>query len=167
MRRTTSAAVLGLWLTLGGATWASAQATDLAAARREIEQWYEENRRAFLAKDFNAIMALRADDFHVIARDGERQERDEMAQRTEGFLMGIDTWNSISFEIDSITVSGDLVSAVVRQHLDRMVPYGTSARRMETWATQNETWRRTPQGLKLYRVDSMRDQRRLINGRPG
>ena len=167
MRRKTFAAVLGLSLTLGGAASARAQETDLAAARREVEAWYEENRRAFLAKDLNAILALRADDFHVITRDGERQERDEMAQRTEGFLMGIESWNSISFEIDSITVSGDLVSAVVRQHLDRMVPRGTSVRKMETWATQNETWRRTPQGLKLYRVDSVRDQRRLINGRPG
>ena len=167
MRRRTSAAVLGLWLTLGGATWASAQEADLAAARGEIEQWYEENRRAYLAKDLKAIMALRADDFHVVTRDGERQGFEEMAQRTEGFLMGIERWNSISFEIDSVTVSGDLVSAVVSQHLDRMVPRGTAVRRIETWATQHETWRRTPQGLKLYRVDSVRDQRRLVNGQPG
>ena len=167
MQGKTCAAVLGVWLTIGGAAWAGAQEPDLAAARREIEQWYEENRRAYLAKDFNAIMALRADDFHVITADGERQERAEMAQRTEGFLMGIESWNSISFEIDSVAVSGEMVSAVVRQYVDRMVARGTGVRRMETWATQRETWRRTPQGLRLYRVDSVRDQRRLINGRPG
>jgi hypothetical protein len=38
---------------------------------------------------------------------------------------------------------------------------------VETWVTQRETWRRTPDGWKLYRVDSVRDQRRLIDGQPG
>jgi hypothetical protein len=38
---------------------------------------------------------------------------------------------------------------------------------METWVTQREIWRRTSEGWKLYRVDSIRDQRRLIDGQPG
>jgi hypothetical protein len=37
---------------------------------------------------------------------------------------------------------------------------------VETWATQRETWRRTADGLKLYRVDGVRDLRRLVDGQP-
>ena len=48
------------------------------------------------------------------------------------------------------------------QDLSRSVPM----RHVETWATQRETWRRTPDGWKLYRVDSVRDQRRLVDGQP-
>lgn len=141
---------------------------DTSTVRRELEQWYEENKRAFLAKDVDAIMALRTEDFHAVTPDGTVRERAEMEQYTRGFLNGIDRWISQSFQIDSLEVSGDLARAIVRQHLDRMALRSDGlVHHLETWVTQREIWQRTSAGWKLYRVDSIRDQRRLIDGEPG
>ncbi|HET6360713.1 MAG TPA: nuclear transport factor 2 family protein [Gemmatimonadota bacterium] len=140
---------------------------DTSAVRREIEQWYDDNERAFLAEDIDAIMALRTEDFHAVGPDGTVRDRAAMENYTIGLLNGIERWISMDFEIDSLEVTGDSSRAVVRQHLVRMAlrPDGL-VHHVETWATQNETWRRTPDGWKLYRVDSVRDQRRLVDGQP-
>ena len=144
-----------------------AGAADTSAVRREIEQWYDDNARAFRTEDVEAIMALRTEDFHTVAPDGTVQDRAAMESRTIGFLNGIERWISMSFDVDSLEVSGDMAEAVMRQHLVRMAlrPDGL-VHHVETWATQNETFRRTPEGWKLYRVDSVRDQRRLVDGKP-
>ena len=142
-------------------------AADAAAVQREIEQWYDENKRAFLAEDVDAIMALRTEDFQAVAPDGRVQDRAAMEQYTIGLLNGIERWISMDFELDSLEVTGDLSRATVRQHIVRMAlrPDGL-VHHVETWATQRETWRRTPDGWRLYRVDSVRDQRRLVDGQP-
>jgi ketosteroid isomerase-like protein len=140
---------------------------DTSAVRRELEHWYDENTRAFRAEDVDAIMALRTEDFQAVTPDGKVQDRAAMEHYTIGLLNGIDRWISLSFDIDSLEVTGDLARATVRQHLVRMAlrPDGL-VHHVETWVTQRETWRRTPGGWKLYRVDSVRDQRRLVDGQP-
>ena len=140
---------------------------DTAAVRRELEQAYEENRRAFLAEDVDAIMALRTEDFHTVAPDGATRDRAAMEQYTIGLLNGIERWIEVTFDIDSLEVSGDLATVVMRQHLIRMALRADGlVHHVETWATQDETWRRTPDGWKLYRVENVRDQRRLVDGQP-
>ena len=142
-------------------------AADPSVVRRALERRYEENVRAFLAKDLAAIMALRTEDFHSVTPDGAVHDRAAMEQRTLGFLNGIDRWIATSFEIDSLEISGDLARAVVRQHADRMALREDGlVHHVETWVVQSETWRRTAEGWKLYRVDGIRDQRRLIDGEP-
>ena len=141
---------------------------DSSSVRRELQEWYDKNQRAFSAKDIGALMALRTDDFHTVTPDGAVRNRAEMEQSTRAFLNGIDRWISQSNDIDSLVVTGDLARAVIHQHLVRMALRSDGkVHHVETWATQNETWRRTPDGWKLYRVDSVRDQRRLIDGQPG
>src|SRR5262249_35925030 len=128
----------------------------------------EENRRAFLAKDFKAIMALRTEDFHSVTPDSMTHDRAEMELSIRAFLDGIDRWISTRIEIDSLEVSGDLASVIAHQHADRMARRNDGkVHHVETWVTQREIWRRTPQGWKLYRVDGLRNQRRLIDGQPG
>jgi hypothetical protein len=141
---------------------------DATSVRRELEAWYERNKRGFLEKNVPAIMALRADDFHTVGPDNVPKNRADMEQYTVGILNGINRWISMSFDLDSIRVSGDTASAVVHQHLVRMAlrPDGL-VHHVETWATQRETWRKTRDGWKLYRVDNVRDQRRLVDGKPG
>jgi hypothetical protein len=91
-----------------------------------------------------------------------------MRDYTIGLLNGIERWNSLTFQIDSLEIFGDEARAIVRQHLDRIAlrPDG-KLHRVETWATQREFWLRSPSGWKLRRVDSVRDQRRLIDGKEG
>jgi ketosteroid isomerase-like protein len=139
----------------------------VAEARRGIEAGYRRNREAFLAKDIQAIMALRTDDFYAITPDGRRSDRAEMETRTVGLLNGIERWIDIHIDIDSLLVYGREADAITRQHLVRMAlrPDG-KVHHVETWVTQRERWRLTPEGWKLAKVDSLRDQKRRVDGKP-
>ena len=54
------------------------------------------------------------------------------------------------------------------QHLVRMsLRNDNKVHRVETWVTQRERWRLTPDGWKLAKVDDIRDQKRLVDGKPG
>jgi ketosteroid isomerase-like protein len=139
---------------------------EAATVRQQLERQYELNRHAFLKEDLDAIMALRTDDFHTVGPDNQTRDRAGMRQYTEGLLNGIERWNDLTFEIDSLEIVDDEARAIVRQHLDRMAlrPDG-KVHHVETWATQREIWLRTPAGWKLRRVDSVRDRRRLVDGK--
>jgi ketosteroid isomerase-like protein len=132
----------------------------------QLERQYELNRQAFLKEDLDAIMALRTDDFRTVDANNQTRDRAGMRQYTEGLLNGIERWNDLTFEIDSLEIVDDEARAIVRQHLDRMAlrPDG-KVHHVETWATQREIWLRTPAGWKLRRVDSVRDRRRLVDGK--
>ena len=81
---------------------------------------------------------------------------------------GIRKWNKLEFTLDSLRVSGDTATAVVSQHLDRMALRPDNAVRLvQTWVTQRETWIRSRGQWLLWRVDQVRNQRRLVDGRRG
>jgi hypothetical protein len=132
-----------LWITLGVVGCAGTHRLNsdptLKEARRGIEEGYRRNRKAFLAKDVKPIMALRTDDFSTIGPDGKLVDRAGMETYTVGLLHGIQRWIEIDFKVH----------------------------RVETWATQRERWRLTPDGWKLAKVDQVRDQKRLVDGAPG
>jgi ketosteroid isomerase-like protein len=149
---------------VSGGVGAAAASTVL----RELQSRYEANRRAFVAKDFDAVMALRTEGFHSVTPDGALHDRAEMEQATRALLDGIDRWIALRFDIDSLEVSGDTARAIVRQHADRMALRADGrVHHVESWVTQRETWWRTPTGWKLHRVDGIRDQRRLVDGQRG
>jgi hypothetical protein len=134
--------------------------------RRELEERYEENQQAYLEKDLAKIMTLRTPDFHTVTADGQTRDRHAMAHYIEGLLNGIERWNDLSLSIDSLTVSGDTARAIVRQYVDRRALRPDNRyHRVQTWVTQRETWLRTPEGWRMWRVDNLRDQRRLVDGK--
>ena len=138
-----------------------------STVRAELERGYEANRKAYLEKDLGAIMALRAPDFHTITPDGTRRDRAAMQLYIEGILNGVDRWIETTFTIDSLTVVGDTAAAIVKQFADRMaLREDGQIHHVQTWVTQRETWIRTPEGWRMWRVDQLRDQRRLIDGKP-
>src|SRR6185436_93632 len=143
-------------------------AADLAAVRKQLEVEYEKNRQAFFRKDVDAIMALRDTGFFTVPPDSQRHDRAWMRQYTEGLLNGIERWIDVTLVIDSLELVGNEARAIVRQHADRMAlrPDG-KVHHVETWVIQRETWIRRSDGWKLYRVDNLRDQRRLVDGKPG
>ena len=141
---------------------------DTAATRKQIEAWYEQNKKAYAAWDLPAVMALRAAGFHAITPDGATQDRVAMERYTEGFLNGVKKWNIMNFTIDSLRVARDTASAIVSQHLDRMALRPDNAvHHVETWVTQRETWIRVQGKWLLWRVDQLRNQRRVVDGKPG
>jgi hypothetical protein len=83
-------------------------------------------------------------------------------------LNGNKKWNRQTVTIDSLRVSGDTAFAIGSQHLDRMALRPDNAvHHVETWVTQRETWIRHGGKWLLWRVDQLRDQRRLVDGQPG
>ena len=135
--------------------------------RKAIEAWYALNTAAFEAKDADAIMALRTDDFHTLTPDGRTNTRADMDARTRTFLERIEHWISQEFVIGTIELDGDLASADVSQRTVRMqrFPDG-SIRKVESAVVQRETWRQTAEGFKLYRVDNIRDGDLLVDDEP-
>lgn len=147
---------------------ASVGTPSLAEARAGIEEGNRRNRDAFLAKDIKAVMALRTDDFHSIAPDGKLLDRAAMEAYSGGVLNGVERWIGLSFEIESLTLNGLEADAITRQHAVRMaLRNDNKVHHVETWVTQRERWRLTPQGWKLAKVDEIRDQKRLVDGEPG
>ena len=135
--------------------------------RKAIEDWYVRNMNGFNAKDVTAIMALRTDDFHTITPDGKVNTRADMEARTIRFLNMIDHFISQDYQIGTIEVEGDLASADITQKTVRMqrLPDGT-LHKVEAGAVQRETWRKTAEGWKLYRVDNIRDSGVLVDDKP-
>ena len=135
--------------------------------RKAVEDWYARNTEAFKAKDVAAIMALRAADFHTITPDGRTNTLSDMKAYTERFLGMIDRFISQEFQIGTINVDGALASADVTQKTIRMqrFPDGT-LHKVEAGVVQRETWKKTTEGWKLYRVDNIRDGYLLVDDKP-
>lgn len=135
--------------------------------RKAIEAWYASNMEAFKAKDVAAIMALRTDDFHTITPDGNVNTRADMEARTRSFLNRIDHFISQDNQIGTIEVEGDLASADITQTTVRMQRFQDGTlHKVEAVAVQRETWKKTAEGWKLYRVDNIRDGSLLVDDKP-
>jgi ketosteroid isomerase-like protein len=142
------------------------------AVRKAIEAWYAQNTEAFKRKDVAAVMALRTDDFHTVLPDGTRNTRADMQAYTERFLRRIEQWVSLDFQIGAIDVQdkfgdakGKFASADVTQKTVRMQRLSDGElHKVESGAVQRETWKKTAEGWKLYRVDNIRDSGLYIDG---
>jgi ketosteroid isomerase-like protein len=136
--------------------------------KAELERLYDQNAAAFSRGDLAGVMDLRAPDFHAITPDGAVQDRAAMERYIQGFINGIRKWNAQTVTIDSLRVVGDTAFAIVAQHLDRMaLRADNQVHHVQTWVTQRETWVKHGSRWLMWRVDQLRNQRRLIDGRPG
>ena len=163
--------LLAVGLLITGASEARAQhvtAARVAEVRAELARRYDENSEAYARGDLAAVMRLRAPDFHSVTPDGERRDRAAMEQYIQGFMNGVQKWNAMTLTIDSLHVVGDTAIAIVSQHLDRMALRSDGqVHHVETWVTQRETWVRHAGSWLMWRVDELRNQRRLVDGKPG
>jgi ketosteroid isomerase-like protein len=135
--------------------------------RKALGDWYARNIEAFNAKDVAAIMALRTEDFHTVTPDGKVNTRADMEARTKQFLDRIDHFLSQDIQIGTIQAEGDLASADITQATVRMqrFPDGT-LHKVESRVVQRETWKKTGEGWKLYRVDNIRDGDLFVDDKP-
>ncbi|MFN7949900.1 MAG: DUF4440 domain-containing protein [Blastocatellia bacterium] len=133
--------------------------------RKALEDWYAQNSAAFQQKDVAAVMALRADDFHTVLPDGTTNTRADMQAYTVRLLGMIEEFLTLDFAIGTIDVQGDLASADVTQKTVRRqrLPDG-QIHQVDARAVQRETWKKTADGWKLYRVDNIRDQGIWVDG---
>jgi hypothetical protein len=147
---------------------AAQESPEVSRVRTELDRLYAVNADAFTRGDMATLMDLRSDAFHTIAADGTRRERAGMQEYMQGIINGISKWNQLTFVIDSLSVSGDTATAIIWQFLDRMgLRPDNKVHRVQTWVTQRETWVLHGKRWLLWRVDQLRDQRRLVDGKPG
>ena len=147
---------------------ASQDSADVATVRAELDRLYAVNAEAFMRGDMRTLMELRSDGFHTIAGDGAVRDRAVMQEYMQGIINGIRKWNQITFVIDSLRVVGDTAIVVAWQFLDRLaLRPDNQVHHVQTWVTQRETWLRQRNRWLLWRVDQLRNQRRLVDGKPG
>lgn len=161
---------IAAWIALTAcAPWLDSRGQESkATVRAALDRRYAENAAAFMKWDLQAIMALRAPDFHAVTPDGVTQDRAAMERYTQGLLNGIKKWNKITQTIDSLDLVGDKAIVTMSQHMDRLaLRPDNQVHHVETWATQRETWIRIGSHWFLWRVDQVRNQRRLVDGKPG
>jgi len=136
-------------------------------AKREIAARHKENEAGFFAKDPDRVMRLRHPDFHTITPDGTVSNREQMYERTRRFIGRIERFESLSETITALTLEGDTAHATVDQRTVRRqrFPDGT-LHEVKTSVVQRESWKKTPQGWLLWRVDEIAPGRTYVDGMP-
>jgi very-short-patch-repair endonuclease len=120
-----------------------------------------------LARNADAVIAQRTGDFRAITPDGIVHDAREMADATRNLLANLQKWEALSYDIVGVEQHGDEVSADIVQHTIRLQRRSDgNIHRVENMVKQRETWLRTAAGLKVRRVDNIRDQKVLIDGLP-
>ena len=136
-----------------------------AEARRLLEQAYAANRRAHLAGDVDAVLAQRAPDFESLLPDGRVVTAAQQADASRNLLANVAEWVALTLDLGEIRIDGDALTVDVTQHTIRRQLRDGEMRLIENWVIQTETWVRTPDGLRIRRVENIRDQCVRIDGR--
>jgi uncharacterized protein DUF4440 len=160
-----SAALAAVVVMLLNAMTASAQ--DDAGVQKELEAQYQRLAEAHTKKDLKAIVGLKTADFHAIFPDGRVGDSKLMEQYSKQFLESNQPPYNIRVTIQKLTVSENKLIAVaeVFQEVTRYRELEGRRRRVDTSVIQRETWAKTSDGWKLKSVDSVRDQKRFVDGK--
>ena len=142
-------------------------APDEADVRRALDAQYRKLAEAHDRKDLEAIAALKTEDFHAIFPDGRVGDVRTMQEYTRRFVTENQPPFGVRNTIREIAVSENGLIAVVTvfQQASRMRDMAGKRRRVETSVVQRETWSNRNGVWKLKLVDSVRDQRRFVDGK--
>jgi ketosteroid isomerase-like protein len=143
---------------------ATASQLSQAQARHLLEAAYAENRRAHLAKDIDAVLHQRTPDFQAILPDGRIVTAAQQAEASRNLLANVE-WVALTLDLGEVRIAANELSVDVTQHSIRRQMRDGALREIENWVVQAETWVRTPDGLRIRRVDNIRDQCVRIDGR--
>lgn len=137
---------------------ACASATSESRVRDTIQAEYDKLAAAFERQDVDGVLSFRAPDFHTVTPDGGPPNNYEaMATYTRNWLL---VQNKPPIEVDfqvlSIEMqSPDLAAVRVLQKASRYQDREGKRVHVRHEVTQRETWRRTPQGWKIVKVDQI------------
>ncbi|MFL5556981.1 MAG: hypothetical protein ACJ78D_14410 [Gemmatimonadaceae bacterium] len=135
--------------------------------RAELDARYTELARAHDRKDLAAIVAMKTVDFHSIFPDGNVGDARVMEEYSRRFLESNQPPYDIRVKIVRLTVSPNELIAVaeVLQEASRFRELAGKRRKVETSVLQRETWSKIGGEWKLKSVDSVRDQKRFVDGK--
>ena len=138
-----------------------------AAVRRALVARYAENEAGFFARDPDRVMRLRHPDFHTITPDGKVSTREQMYERTRAFIGRIERFDTLTETITSLTLEDDTAHAIVDQRTARQQRFPDGAlHEVRTSVVQRESWKKTPEGWMLWRVDQIQPGATLVDGKP-
>jgi hypothetical protein len=146
---------------------AAVLAQDDAEVRKELDIQYKKLAEAHDRKDLKTIASLKTSDFHAIFPDGRVGDVKVMEQYTKQFIESNRPPYNVRNTIQQLTVSENKLIAVaeVFQEASRTRELAGKVRKVDTSVTQRETWVKTLEGWKLKSVDSVRDQKRFVDGK--
>jgi len=165
MKRPQIATLAGLAVVLLSAMTAGAQ--DDAQVQKELEAQYQKLAKAHDERNVEAIVGLKTPDFHAIFPDGRVGDCKTMEQYSKQFLENNQPPYDIRITIQQLTVSENKLIAVaeVLQEATRYREMEGQRRKVDTSVRQRETWAKGTDGWKLKCVDSVRDQKRFVDGK--
>jgi hypothetical protein len=142
-------------------------AQDEEAIRKELDAQYKKLAEAHDRKDLKTIAGLKTADFHAFFTDGKIGDVKTMEQYSKQFLERNQPPFNIKFTIQKLIVSENQLIAVAEifQEAARFQDLAGKRRKVETSVMQRETWSKTPGGWKLKLVDSVRDQKKFVDGK--
>jgi hypothetical protein len=144
-----------------------ASAQDDAGVKKELETQYHRLAEAHDRKDLKTIVGLKTADFHAIFPDGRVGDSKVMEEYSRQFLENNQPPYNVRVTIQKLTVSENRLIAVaeVLQEATRYRELEGRRRRVDTSVHQRETWAKISDGWKLKSVDSVRDQKRFVDGK--
>ncbi|HET9251449.1 MAG TPA: nuclear transport factor 2 family protein [Candidatus Eisenbacteria bacterium] len=154
-----------LLLSAGSSLAVDAGTTD--EIKNQLDAQYQKLSEAHDRQDLPAILSLKTPDFHAIFPDGRVGDAKVMAEYSKQFITMNKPPYGVRVIIQSLAVSdsGLIAVAEVSQEATRMRELAGTLRRVDTSVRQRETWLKTPEGWKLKCVDSVRDQKRFVDGK--
>jgi hypothetical protein len=133
--------------------------------RRALERQYAAIRRAHLAKDLDAMMALRTPDFEAHLPNGQVWDFAASRAYTQAAFEQVQRDLDVRFIIHEIDLNGSTAAAHIEQHWSRLQMRAGKVRKVETTAHQRETWLQTPQGWRLQRIDQIKPGPWFVDGK--
>jgi ketosteroid isomerase-like protein len=135
----------------------------------QIQAEYDKLAAAFERQDVDGVLSFRAPDFHTIPPNGGPPDTYEaMANYTRNWLL---VQNKPPIEVDFTVLSiemqsPDIAAVKVLQKASRYQDREGKRVHVRHEVTQRETWRRTPQGWKIFKVDQidLAGRKRWVDG---
>jgi len=133
--------------------------------RRALERQYAAIRRALIAKDLDAMMALRTPDFEAHLPNGQVWDFAASRAYTQAGFEQVQQNLDVRFIIHEIELDGPRAAAHIEQHWSRLQMKAGKVRKVETTAHQRETWLLTPQGWRLQGIDQVKPGPWFVDGK--
>jgi hypothetical protein len=135
--------------------------------RRELEAVFAKRVQAVKNKDAEAQVAQVSLDYSATLPNGQTLNYEQivayMRRGAEQFVSVLD----VSITIESLMVRGNEAIVDARQKISRTQKLREgNIHNVVTGVLQREIWVRTAEGWKLKRVDNLRDQNVLVDGKP-
>lgn len=134
--------------------------------KREIRATYDQLEQAFDAMNADKVISFRDPSLITIGPDGRSNNYEQMAEYTRRWFTTNKPPIKVQFKFLSVDVKSDDEVAVTNlQEAWRYQDLAGKRRENHHTVVQTETWRRTPAGWKMVRVDNVHDQKRWIDGK--